>query len=111
MAQQAKFDTIRSLGFAGIGAAYAPIGTQLVYPARLLCITNNTNGDIFISTDGATDMLFIPLASFKLFDLTTNRLSHDDTFVVPALTQFYVKESTNPTAGSVYIEVIYGAPT
>jgi hypothetical protein len=106
--QQAKFDTLRSLAFGSISGTYAAVGTKLTYPARLLVITNGTNGDLFLSTDGSNDMLFLAQNSFKLFDLSTNRLNVDQMFVVPAATQFYVKQSTAPSSGSVYIEVIYG---
>lgn len=110
MAQQVKFETLRTVAFGGISGTYAVLGTPLVNPARLICITNNTNGDLLISVDGTTDVLFIPTLSFKLFDFATNRLNQDPTFVVPALTQFYVKQSTAPSTGAVYLEVIYGAP-
>lgn len=109
--QTVIFDTIRTLAYTGISGTYAVVGSKLAYPARLLCITNATNGNLLFSTNGSTDMLFVAQNSFKLFDLSTNRLTVDQMFVVSAGTQFYVKQSTAPTIGDVYIEVIYGAQT
>lgn len=106
--QLVQFDTLRSLAFGSISGSYAAVGSALLYPARLLVITNQTNGDLFVSTDASHDMLFLVQNTFKLFDLTTNRLNVDQMFVIPAGTQFYVKQSSAPSSGSVYIEVLYG---
>lgn len=106
--QTATFDGLRSLANGSISASYAAVGTKLAYPARLLVITNGTNADVLISTDGSSDMLYLAQNSFKLFDLGTNRLNVDQMFVIPAGTQFYVKQVSAPSSGSVYIEVIYG---
>lgn len=108
MAQQVKFDTIRSLAFGSISGSYAAIGTPTTINARLICITNTTDTDMFISTDGVNNMLIVPHGSFKLFDLQTNRFSLDQQFVVPINTQFYVKQVTAPGSGTVYLEIVYG---
>jgi len=110
MAAIAYFDTLRSLGFAGISAAYAPIGTPFDHPARIVCITNKTAGDMIFSTDATnTDgQLFLAAGTFKLFDLTANLIpGKDDTFVLPKNTQLYVKQVTAPVSGAVYVEVVY----
>lgn len=99
-------DTLRSLAFGGISGTYATVGAVLAFPVRLICFTNNTNGDVFFSTDGTNNMLFVAASSFKLFDLNTNRLGLESAWAFAAKTQFYVKQSTAPTSGSVYIECI-----
>lgn len=104
----AVIDTLRSLAHGSISGSYAPVGAAFGHPTRLICITNNTDGDMFFSTDGSNDQLFVAKQSFKLFDLTTNHGQYDSTFVLPIGTQFYVKQSSAPTTGSVYIEAIYG---
>ena len=101
-------DSYRTLNFSGISGTFATIGTPLAHQARLICVTNNTNGDMIFSTDGSSNQLFIPKNSFKLFDLTTNRQNNAPTFVIPPGTQFYVKQSTAATSGDVYVECIYG---
>ena len=107
--QVVKFEAVRTLAFGSISASYAAVGTVTLYPARLVCITNNTNGDMYFSLDGSTNMLFVAKTSFKLFDFNTNRYNSDQTFVLQTGSQFYVKQVTAPSAGDVYIEVIYGA--
>lgn len=105
--QTVSFDELRSLAFGGISGSYAAIGTPFEHPVRLICISNNTDGDVVLSTDGVTDMLFIAAGSFKLFDLNTNRKHSDQVWVLPTGTQFYVKQVTAPTEDSVYIEALY----
>ncbi len=110
-AKKVYFDTLRSLAFGGISAAYTPVGTPLTVNPRIMCITNKTAGDVIFSIDSANadGQLFIPAGSFKLFDLTANMVpGKDDSFVIAEGTQFYVKQVTAPTSGAVYLEFIYG---
>lgn len=106
--QTVNFEALRSVAHGSISGSYAAVGPAFVYPIRLICISNNTDGDMLFSTDGATDVLFVAAGSFKLFDLTTNRLNQQQSWVLPAGTQFYVKQSTAPSKNSVYIETLYG---
>jgi hypothetical protein len=105
----ARFETLRSVAFGGISGTYAPIGAAFTTNIRIFCITNQTNGDLFISLSGTTDHMFIPANSFRLYDLSTNAppISQNDNFELAQLTRFYVKQSTAPTSGSVYLEAIY----
>lgn len=105
----ARFDVIRSLAFGGISGSYATIGTPLTQNWREFRIVNGTNGNVFVSADGTSDNFFLPANSFVLWDLSTNAppISDTDTFVMGIGTQFYVKQSTAPTSGAVYIEGIY----
>lgn len=106
LSNAAQFDTIRSLGVAGIGAAYATIGTALTRPAVIISFKNNTNGDVFVSTDGTNDHLLLPSNSFNVFDIRTNAMNLLD-YVFAIGTQFYVKDGpTAPTTGTFYIEVV-----
>jgi len=110
-AKKVYFDTLRSLGFASISAAYAAVGGPTTVEPRIICITNNTAGGMIFSIDNtnATGQLFLPAGSFKLFDLTANMVpGKDDSFVIGKNTQFYVKQVTAPVSGAVYIEYIYG---
>lgn len=109
-AKKVYFDTLRSLAFGSISGTYAAVGTALTVQARIVCITNKTQGDMIFSTDNtnASGQLIVPAGSFKLFDLTANLIpGKDDSFVLAEGTQFYVKQVTAPTSGSVYIEVVY----
>ena len=102
----ATIDVIRTLAFGGISGTYAAAGIPLSFPTRLICFTNNTNGDVFFSTDGVNNQLFVAASSFKLFDLNTNRNALQPAWAFAKGTQFYVKQSTAPTSGAVYIECL-----
>lgn len=109
-AKAVKFDTLRSLAFGSISGTYAAVGTAFTVAPRIICITNRTAGDMIFSVDSsnASGNLFLTAGSFKLFDLTANMIpGKDDGFVIAEGTQFYVKQSTAPTSGAVYIELIY----
>lgn len=107
MTNVAVIDTIRSLDFGSISGTYAPVGTALQHITRLICFTNSTNGDMFVSIDAVNDNLFLPANTFKLFDLSTNRAEYNTLWGFPEKLQFFVKQSTAPTAGTFYIECIY----
>lgn len=113
-AKKVYFDTLRSLAFGSISGTYATVGSPLTVEARIICITNNTQGGMIFSTDStnSSGQLFLPAGTFKLFDLTANMVpGKDDNFVIAQGTQFYVKQATAPTSGAVYIEILYGTPS
>lgn len=105
----ARFDTLRTLASGSIGAAYAAVGTPLTHNWRMFRLVNNTDGDMFFSADGVNDNFFLPAHTFLLWDLATNSppIASSDSFVLALQTQFYVKRSTVPTTGSVYVEGLY----
>ncbi len=106
--QSVSFDTLRTLAAGSITTSFVAVGTPFTHPVRLICFTNNTDGDMLFSVDGTNNILFIPKGAFKLFDLNTNRLAQDQYWVLPIGTQFYVKYSTAPMSGAVYIEALWG---
>lgn len=107
---RAYFEAMRTLGFAGISAAYAAVGLPFDHQIRCFCITNNTQGDLIFSLDSsvAAGNMFVARGSYKLYDVQSNMNSNfDDKYVLQATTQFYVKQVTAPTSGDVYIEALY----
>lgn len=105
------FDTLRSLAFGGISAAYAAVGAALTHNPRIICITNDTDAGMVFSFDNtnATGQIYLPKGSYKVFDLTTNQVQgKDDSFVIAKGQILYVKQVTAPSAGGVYVEYIYG---
>ena len=106
-AEAVSIDPIRSLAFGSISGTYAQVGGVFTRPIRLVCFTNNTDGDMFFSTDGSTNMLFVPAGSFKLFDLNTNQTqAFSFSWPFPVNTQIWVKQSTMPSKGTVYVECL-----
>jgi hypothetical protein len=109
MAQVATIDSLRSLGFAAIGAAYVAVGSAATKPIRIICFTNGTDADMIFTDDLTKDKLFVGKGSFKLFDISTNRDTFDSMMVFGAGSRYYVKQVAAPSSGSVYVEMIYGS--
>jgi len=108
MSSRVFFEALKELGFAGIGAAYAPVGAATTHKTRIVKIDNNTEGDLYITTNLLQDEIFMAAGSFVLLDLQTNRMPKtDDMFVFEIGTQFYCKQITAPVSGAVYITCIY----
>lgn len=115
--QIVSFDVLRSLAFGSISGTYAALGSVFAFPMRMICISNNTKGDMFFSftngstpsSSGSADNLFVPAGGFKLLDLTSNAVSQPQSvWCINKGTQVWVRQSTAPTSGTVYLEAIYG---
>ncbi len=106
---QALFDILRTIPFASITDAYLPAGGPLLHTLRCIKFTNETNGDIVVSTDGVNDMIIMPAESFTVYDLSTNAPPIDtvDNLILARETQFYIKWLSEPSEGSFYIEGFY----
>ena len=104
-----RIDAYKSLIFSSISGSYVAVGTPLLHNWRAFRIVNATDGDLIFSLDGEFDNLFVPARSFVLYDISTNSapLNNIDQLVFGINSQFYVKQSTAPTMGSVYIEGFY----
>jgi len=108
MVAKANFDELRSIAFGSISGSYAVVGSSTTVYGRVITITNNTEGDMLLTTDNSRDEMFIAAGSYKLYDIQANMNTHDDDkYVLPKGTQFYVKQLEAPTSGSVYIEIMY----
>jgi len=107
---RAFFEPLRSLAFGGISGAYATVGGPLLHQVRAFCITNDTEGDMIFSLDNTVTEghMFVAAGSYKLYDVQANmNTQFDDKYVLAKGEQFYVKQSTAPVSGAVYIEVLY----
>lgn len=102
------FNNLQSLSNGSISGAYVAVGIPFSMPVTIICFTNNTDGDMFFSDDGVNDKLFLPAKSFKLLDISTNKPTRQPVGCIRQGTQFYVRQSSAPTTGSVYIESIFG---
>jgi hypothetical protein len=109
MTARARFEPLRSLGFAGISGTYATVGSVTLRPVRGVNFINKTDGDLIFSTDNTLveGQWFVPAGSFNKWDIQSNiNTQFDDKYVLPKGTQFYVKQVTAPTEKDVYIEVL-----
>jgi hypothetical protein len=102
------FDSVREKNAGDITGSYTVLGVPLTDHVRLLDFNNNTDQEIYISFDGVNDHLRFAQNSFKLFDLSANKIRDDGLFVA-AGTQIYVKYvSTTTLNGAFWVEVMYG---
>jgi CO dehydrogenase/acetyl-CoA synthase epsilon subunit len=106
---RATFEQLRSLGFAGISGAYAPIGVGFLNPIRMLKITNMTDQDVIISFDGVIDHDIVIAAGFTLYDFSTNMSTTGGYMELPEHTIVYAKTAgvVLPLSGSIYVTAIY----
>jgi len=100
-------ETVRTLGFASIGAAYMGVGTAVDAPARIIFIQNLTDEDLMFSLDGINDHFPLPTQGYILLDVSANKTTEAGFFLAENQ-RLYVKEIGNPTAGSVYFTSFYG---
>jgi hypothetical protein len=109
-ARRARFETLRSLGFAGISGAYAAVGTAFSDPVRMLKVVNNTDANLIISYDGSTNQDYVAATSAFIYDFTSNVANTGDSLELAKGTTLYVKDDgVAPTSGSVYVVVIYAS--
>lgn len=106
---RAQFDAVREVAFGGISGTYAVVGVPLTDHARIVCLSNSTNAEVYISVDGTANNFRLAANSFRLIDFSTNKIRDDGLFVSIG-TQFYVKQvSGAPSSGGVWVEVISAA--
>lgn len=67
-----KDDAIREIAASSITGSYQTLGAVFLRDCFRLWLTNNTNGDIYLSTDGVTDMMKLPATSGRAYDEKTN---------------------------------------
>jgi hypothetical protein len=101
------FDPVRELAFGSVSGTYAALGTPTSDNVRLISFSNSTNEDVYISFNGVTNHLRLVPNSFKLLDLSANKVRDDGLFIA-VQTQIYVKYvSSLGTSGNVWAEVMY----
>lgn len=106
----AGFDALRSVSGASITSSYVLVGSELTYPAAVVAFTNATDGIVYVSTDGVTDMLALPPSMGKVFDIKTNS-PYATNYLFPASTGFLIKYSGSATTtGAFYIECLLVKP-
>jgi len=102
-----KVDQIRTLAFGAMLGTYKAVGTALTERTRFVALYNQTNEHVYFSIDGVTDQLIVPAHSFKLLDVSFNKIRNDGYFFAKG-TIFYVRTFIGPAkSGSVYVEVIH----
>lgn len=85
-----KDEAIREITASSITASYQPLGPIFSRDCFRIWMTNNTNGDIYLSTDGIVNHKKLPALSGRALDDKTN-----DMFRKTA-TQWYIKYDSIP---------------
>lgn len=110
LGQRIRYEALRSLGNASIGASYTIVGTAFANPVRMLKIDNGTDANLIISFNGSTDHTFIPANSGMVLDYASNSelpIGKLDQAIGDAV---YVKqESAAATSGTLYVTVVYAS--
>ena len=98
-----KDEAIREIAATDLTIDYQDLGGVMTHYACRIWMTNDTNGDVYVSTDGVTDMKKLPAGSGRAFDDKTN-----DAFRQKG-TQWQVRFASVPMspAGWFAIEVEY----
>ena len=98
-----KNEAIREIAGGSVTGSYQPFGSIFTRDAFRILITNWTDGDIYLSTDGVTDMMKMPLFSAKVLDDKTNDMYRKKG------TQFYIRYDMTPGSptGWATLEVEY----
>ena len=106
--QAAQFDVLREIAGTSINASYQIMGAKFTVNPRILAFSNSTDVDVYVSTNGTTNMLRVSSNSFKLYDLQMNKSDTGDN-LFPMGTGVYVKETSEgaPTKGNFWVEAIY----
>ena len=108
LAIRLRFEPVRTLAAASVGAAYMGVGTGIDNPARQFFIQNLTDATLMFSFNGVDDHFPLPANGFFLSDITSNK-NVSQGFYLAEGERLYVKEIGNPTTGSVYFTVMYGS--
>lgn len=101
-------ETLRSLGFASISAAYAAVGSAFANPSRILLIQNFTDQRMIFSFDGTNDHVTLPSNGFVLLDATANKTVSGGAAFFGENTIIFVKQASAPASGSVFVSTFFG---
>lgn len=98
-----KDEAIREIAAGDITDVYQDLEGPFLRDAFRIWMTNNTNGDIYLSTDGVTDQKKLPAQSGRAYDDKTNDMYRK------AGTQWKIRYETVPGTPSGWfgLEVEY----
>lgn len=100
--QNIKDEAIRETAFGSVTSSFVALGSALGHDAFRITLVNDTDANVYVSTDGSTNMKKLPPKSDRIYDDKTNDMYRKKN------TQFYIKDDgTGATEGAVWLEVEY----
>jgi len=107
--KRAEFDKLRELAFGSITLNYLPLGIPLNVKPRIIGLNNGTNADIYISFDKSDNHLKLAANSYKVFDISANKIRNNGFFIGKRKVIYVKYVSDIATSGSVWAEIVHGA--
>lgn len=109
-AVKTRYETLRSLAFGSISAAYAGVGAAFANPVRIIKITNLTDVNLLVSYNGIDNHDVVAANGFYLYDYASNMAARGGNLEQATGERVYVKQEAGAaTGGSVYVTIIYAA--
>ncbi len=103
----ALFDEVREIAFGAISDVFTPVGSPIGDFVRIIAFNNGMDEDLYVSFDGITDQLRMSPNSFKLFDISANKIRDEGLFLAVG-TQIFVREvSASVASGEFWIEILH----
>lgn len=97
-----KNEAIREVAFGSINATFTALGAVLAHDAFTVSMFNDSDQNIYVSTDGVTEHIKVAAQTGRVFDYKTNDMYRK------AGTQFSIKyDAGAPTTGGFWLEVEY----
>ena len=98
-----KWEAVREIAAGSLTTSFQNFGGVFTRDSFRIWITNNTNGEFYLTTDGSTNMLKIPAMTGRAYDNKTNDM------YVKTGTQLQIKWVAAPGApvGWAALEVEY----
>lgn len=101
-------ETVRSIAFGSVGAAYMGIGGAITKPIRILWLQNLTDAAIMVSWDGVNDHMPFAVNGFLTLDITANKTREDGFFIAEGQRLYAKWLGAAGTVGSVYLSTLFG---
>ena len=101
-------ETVRTVAFGAIGAAYIGVGTSLSNPARIFILQNYTDVTLWFSFDGINDHLPLLSNTQLVLDIASNKTNPQGFFASQGQ-RIYVKQyDAAASSGAVHLSTFYG---
>lgn len=109
-ANRAGFEPIKEIDFGDVPGSgeYTKVGTPTTKYARICYLNNFLDQEVYVSLNGITDHMRMPINSMMAIDVSTNNMSSEK-FCFEKTTQFYIRRSSvSVSSGSFWIEIVGG---